>query len=131
MHPSSATKAGPGPRVDAIRVTTYVVPTDAPESDGTLEWDRTTVVVVELGAGGLTGLGYTYADQATAAVVRDTLADAVKGEDALAIPAAARRMLDRVRDERGLAGKLVPPLGKGAGILLTEDGGGYRVEPLD
>jgi hypothetical protein len=31
----------------------------------------------------------------------------------------------------GLAGTLVPPLGKGAGILLTEDGGGYRVEPLD
>jgi hypothetical protein len=31
----------------------------------------------------------------------------------------------------GLAGKLVPPLGKGAGILLTEDGGGYRVKPLD
>ena len=31
----------------------------------------------------------------------------------------------------GLAGKLVSPLGKGAGILLTEGGGGYRVEPLD
>ena len=31
----------------------------------------------------------------------------------------------------GLAGQLVPPLGKGEGILLTEDGGGYRVEPLD
>ena len=31
----------------------------------------------------------------------------------------------------GLAGQLVPPLGKGEGILLTEDGGGYRVGPLD
>jgi phosphohistidine phosphatase SixA len=31
----------------------------------------------------------------------------------------------------GLAGRLVPPLGKGEGILLTEDGGDYRVEPLD
>jgi hypothetical protein len=31
----------------------------------------------------------------------------------------------------GLAGQLVPPLGKGEGILLTEHGGGYRVEPLD
>jgi hypothetical protein len=31
----------------------------------------------------------------------------------------------------GLAGQLVPPLGKGEGILLTEDGGGYRVGSLD
>jgi phosphohistidine phosphatase SixA len=31
----------------------------------------------------------------------------------------------------GLAGQVVPPLGKGKGVLLTEDGGTYRVEPLD
>jgi hypothetical protein len=31
----------------------------------------------------------------------------------------------------GLAAQIVPPLGKGEGILLIEDGGGYRVEPLD
>jgi phosphohistidine phosphatase SixA len=31
----------------------------------------------------------------------------------------------------GLAGQVVPPLGKGHGILLIEDGGNYRVEPLD
>jgi hypothetical protein len=30
----------------------------------------------------------------------------------------------------GLAGQVVPPLGKGEGILLIEDGGDYRVEPL-
>jgi hypothetical protein len=31
----------------------------------------------------------------------------------------------------GLAGQVVPPLGKGKGVLLVEDGGDYRVEPLD
>jgi phosphohistidine phosphatase SixA len=31
----------------------------------------------------------------------------------------------------GLAGRVVPPLGKGEGVLLIEDGGAYRVEPLD
>ncbi len=31
----------------------------------------------------------------------------------------------------GLAGRAVPPLGKGQGVLLIEDGGDYRVEPLD
>jgi len=95
---SSATTGGGGPRVDTVRVSTYVVPTDAPESDGTLEWERTTLVVVELAAGGVTGLGYTYADRATAAVVRDALAGEVKGEDAFAIPAVNRRMLARVRN---------------------------------
>ena len=31
----------------------------------------------------------------------------------------------------GLAGQVVPPLGKGEGVLLIEYGGDYRVEPLD
>jgi hypothetical protein len=30
----------------------------------------------------------------------------------------------------GLAGRVVPPLGKGEGVLLIEDDGAYRVEPL-
>jgi phosphohistidine phosphatase SixA len=30
----------------------------------------------------------------------------------------------------GLAGQVVPPLGKGAGVLLIEDGGAYRVDSL-
>jgi phosphohistidine phosphatase SixA len=30
----------------------------------------------------------------------------------------------------GLAGRVVPPLGKGDGVLLVEDDGRYRVEPL-
>ena len=31
----------------------------------------------------------------------------------------------------GLTGRVVPPLGKGEGILLVEQAGAYRVEPLD
>ncbi|HEY3034960.1 MAG TPA: hypothetical protein VGJ54_09905 [Streptosporangiaceae bacterium] len=31
----------------------------------------------------------------------------------------------------GLAGRVVPPLGKGQGVLLVEDSGDYQVEPLD
>ena len=30
----------------------------------------------------------------------------------------------------GLAGRVVPPLGKGEGVLLVEHGGDYQVEPL-
>jgi hypothetical protein len=30
----------------------------------------------------------------------------------------------------GLTGQVIPPLGKGEGVLLTEDGRAYRMEPL-
>jgi hypothetical protein len=51
-------------RAEVGRVTTsaYEIPTDGPETDGTLAWDSTTIVVVEVEAGGETGLGYTYGD---------------------------------------------------------------------
>ncbi len=38
----------------------YSVPTDAPESDGTLTWDATGLVVVHARAGDETGLGFAY-----------------------------------------------------------------------
>ena len=50
--------------VESLAVSAFTVPTDAPESDGTAEWDSTTIVVVEATAGGETGLGYTYAPAA-------------------------------------------------------------------
>ncbi len=31
----------------------------------------------------------------------------------------------------GLAGQVIPPTGKGKGVLLIEEGGNYRLEPLD
>jgi hypothetical protein len=42
-------------------VAAYTVPTDFPESDGTLEWDKTTLVLVNASAGDKVGIGYTYA----------------------------------------------------------------------
>jgi len=89
---------GRGPTIDAIDVSTFVIPTDAPESDGTLEWDRTTLVVVEISAGGVHGLGYTYSDRATAVLVRETLAKHLLDADAFAIPALNARMLQAIRN---------------------------------
>lgn len=71
--------------LDDLVVSTYRIPTDAPhESDGTLAWDATTLVLVEVTGGGHTGIGYTYADDATGHVIDDTLADAIHGMDAMA-----------------------------------------------
>ena len=41
--------------IERINVSVYTIPTDVPESDGTLEWDKTTLVLVEAMAGGLHG----------------------------------------------------------------------------
>jgi hypothetical protein len=53
-----------GTAVDRLEVFAKTIPTDEPESDGTFEWDSTTIVVVQAHAGGLTGLGYTYTHDA-------------------------------------------------------------------
>jgi L-alanine-DL-glutamate epimerase-like enolase superfamily enzyme len=89
---------GRGPKIEAVDVSTYVIPTDAPESDGTLEWDRTTLVVVEIAAGGARGLGYTYAAAAAGGVVREQLAKLVLGADVFAIAAINARMLEAIRN---------------------------------
>jgi L-alanine-DL-glutamate epimerase-like enolase superfamily enzyme len=78
--------------IERVDVAAYRVPTDEPESDGTAEWDSTTIVVVEAHGGGETGLGYTYCDAAAATVVEGRLRDAVAGLDALAPQAAALAM---------------------------------------
>ena len=36
----------------AVDVSVYQIPTDLPESDGTIEWDSTTLVVVWVKGGG-------------------------------------------------------------------------------
>jgi len=78
-------RQGPAVKVEALDVSAYTVPTDEPESDGTAEWDSTTIVVVELRAGSATGLGYTYAPAAAGKLVEENLASVVKEHDVLAI----------------------------------------------
>ena len=55
-----------GVAVERLAVSAYEVPTDQPESDGTLEWDSTTIVIVEARSDGASGLGWTYAPEAAA-----------------------------------------------------------------
>ncbi|MGH2975687.1 MAG: enolase C-terminal domain-like protein [Solirubrobacterales bacterium] len=85
-------------RIEDVEVAAFAIPTDRPESDGTLQWDSTTVVVVEASAGGQRGLGYAYGHQAIAAVVGSTLSPLVVGMDALAPPGAWATMQREVRN---------------------------------
>jgi L-alanine-DL-glutamate epimerase-like enolase superfamily enzyme len=93
--PRSST-AAPVRRLD---VRAYRVPTESPhESDGTLVWDATTLVLVELEAGGFTGLGYTYADTATATLIRDMLHDVVVGANVFEHGAIWTNMVAKIRN---------------------------------
>ncbi len=85
-------------RVERIHVSVFEVPTDQPESDGTLEWNKTKLVVVEAAGGGEHGVGYTYADSATANLVHQTLAQTVTDLDAMSPGAAYLRMWQRIRN---------------------------------
>jgi len=84
--------------VERLVVSTYTVPTDLPESDGTLEWGKTTLVLVHAIAAGKTGLGYTYADQATASLIHDHLAKLLAGTDAMAPASAYMSMWRSIRN---------------------------------
>jgi L-alanine-DL-glutamate epimerase-like enolase superfamily enzyme len=86
------TSVFPPSLIDRLDITTYRIPTDEPESDGTLEWDHTDVVVVQARAGGSTGLGWSYASPAAADMVASMLKPAVMGRSAMAIEGAWQKM---------------------------------------
>jgi len=67
--------------IEKLEVSCFTVPTDEQESDGTLEWDSTTIVIVEVVCGGKRGLGFTYAPEAAGSVVSGLLAPIVQGRD--------------------------------------------------
>ncbi len=84
---STVTKQlGEATLVTDARVEAFTIPTPEPESDGTLEWSSTTMVVVELHSDAeVSGLGYTYAHAATARLIADELIPLLRGRDAMAI----------------------------------------------
>jgi L-alanine-DL-glutamate epimerase-like enolase superfamily enzyme len=85
-------------RIEGIEAEARTIPTDGPESDGTLAWSDTTIVLVRVHAGGQAGLGYTYADASTAALVEGKLAAALLGMDAMATPACWESMRAALRN---------------------------------
>jgi L-alanine-DL-glutamate epimerase-like enolase superfamily enzyme len=84
--------------IKQIEVSTCTIPTDSAESDGTLEWDRTTIVIVTVTGGNRQGIGYAYADNATATLIRDTLQPVICGADALSPIAIYRACWRRIRN---------------------------------
>src|SRR5919199_3952169 len=84
--------------IERLEVSAYTVPTDSPESDGTLRWDSTTMILVEAIGGGRCGLGYTYGDVSVGKFIESKLVDEVEGTDALSPPLAWAAMQRAIRN---------------------------------
>ena len=84
--------------VESVDVSVFEIPTDRPEADGTLAWTSTTMVVVEVRAGGQRGLGWTYAGAGSAIVVNEKLADICIGADPLNVPGVNEEMARACRN---------------------------------
>lgn len=85
-------------QAEELSVSAYIVPTDQPESDGTIAWDSTTMVLVQVNAGGHTGIGYTYADMAAALLIHRMLRPIVTGKDVMDIPAITDALIKAIRN---------------------------------
>lgn len=86
------------PSVVGVDVSAYTIPTESPESDGTLRWDSTSMVVVEVDSGSHTGIGYSYTAPAAARLVADQLIDPVVGSDPMDVPGIWEKMARSIRN---------------------------------
>ncbi|HKO16237.1 MAG TPA: enolase C-terminal domain-like protein [Gemmatimonadaceae bacterium] len=98
MRPRAIGPRAARARIERVLADAYTIPTDAPESDGTIAWDATTIVVVRVLAGGVWGLGYSYAAAAARDVIVHSLTPAVREVDAMDVPAAWVAMGRAVRN---------------------------------
>lgn len=87
-----------GLQIGSVDARAYTIPTDRPESDGTISWDKTTLVVCHAEAAGERGMGYTYGSPAVATVIRTTLADHVVGKPVSDVGACWSSMVAAVRN---------------------------------
>ncbi len=84
--------------IQRLEASAFKVPTDFPESDGTAKWNSTTLILVELGAGKISGLGYSYAHESCVLFIRETLFPIVRGKNPFSISALWNEMNIAVRN---------------------------------
>lgn len=56
------------------------------------------MVLIEAQAAGITGIGYSYSDKATATLIRDNLIGAVRDSDAMSVPGSWLKMVHAIRN---------------------------------
>jgi L-alanine-DL-glutamate epimerase-like enolase superfamily enzyme len=84
--------------VTRLTASAYTIPTDRSEADGTLGWDKTTMVFVEVSNGDHVGIGWTYAGAGAVRIIDDQLSPVVIGSDEMDLPRSAEAMARAVRN---------------------------------
>jgi L-alanine-DL-glutamate epimerase-like enolase superfamily enzyme len=90
--------SAPEAPLERVTARAYEIPTEQPESDGTLQWDSTTLVIAHAEAAGRRGMGFTYADTTAARLIEERLAPRLAGRDAFATAACWEEMVRSVRN---------------------------------
>jgi L-alanine-DL-glutamate epimerase-like enolase superfamily enzyme len=98
--------------IEQVLVSAYTIPADTPEADGTLAWDSTTLVLAEVRAADVLGLGYIYGNAATATVAKRLGEKCLIRNCAFDIPALHEAMLNEVRNDgsRGIGAMAISAL---------------------
>lgn len=98
--------------VERVKVSAYAIPTDAPEADGTFQWNSTTLVLCEIHDADRIGIGYTYGSKATALLADELANKSLLGRPVLDIPALHASMFDLARNDgsRGIASMAISAL---------------------
>jgi L-alanine-DL-glutamate epimerase-like enolase superfamily enzyme len=91
--------------VEKIKIAAYEIPCDFPESDGTLAWKNTTLILVSLQLENKIGLGFSYGHEASLDVIKKTFVPILKKTSLFEFPSTYYDMLNAVRNIgcRGIA----------------------------
>ena len=85
-------------KIQNAEVSAYTIPTQTPEADGTLEWNSTTLVLVEVAAADKTGIGYTYANSVAAHFIHHTLKEHIVNQNVLNVSAITNSLIHHTRN---------------------------------
>lgn len=104
--PARSARSGTEPLVEMLDVMALRIPTSAPEADGTLQWDATTMVVVRAVSEAHTGLGWTYGPTACAELIASELVPIVQYRPVMDIAGTWLSMVQAIRNATrpGVAG---------------------------
>jgi L-alanine-DL-glutamate epimerase-like enolase superfamily enzyme len=84
-------------KISSVSARAFTIPTESQLADGAGNSSATTIIVVNLRAGNVDGLGYTYGDAAAASVVNRVLAPVLEGGNAMDTAAQFRVMQGALR----------------------------------
>src|SRR5258708_3014204 len=85
--------------IESLAVIPYTLPPDFPETDGTIEWNSTNMVLIEIKAANKTGIGYTYAAFATADFIIDSLKEIVIGKNLFSVESITQDLIHAIRNQ--------------------------------